>query len=970
MSELVYPPIASIILAILAIFLFSHRQLLSIGPAGNIGRHHYLLDDDDMETIAARKYEFSAGMTCREIGEEISRKYRDKTLIAKFLGAKSLKRLIDCNLLEFDTSLYDWGDSDLGASDLGAGDPGTNYIGINHIGASDIGAADKRVAVHGGAAHYNSVAFLHEFADWSALNLDHPDVFTRLSSLIEIDQMTTQALKSLPIPFLVKKIQKLRLIVKLPMKLMLTEIITTLERTAMTAEIPLEYLNFWKLFNLADCAQLDSPDRILLMRYFSLIGGKLIGDDFLAWLVKSEVFLVAFLVDLQDYNLNIVNGHFIGRQDEFYTWLEKYSEVESIVNHFIKSRLVLKQDFIKLFPISKVLRVSLVEASIGKIASKRSNLAKILMEPKPVDRNAGNYEMEFGAGGSQKPETTNFSKILGKLYNPASIFPGKERNFREFLREIGMKIESPFLLLELLKYYSSDEEEILHFIKACHEPSTAARETVDAESSAGSLDSSSAAGSCSSASTAGPAAVYDELGYVVEWVKLAFKLESPRIANFFINHYGRLLSADLPDIVLQAKSEGILHDPHKFYWHPDTGMETKAALMKRTSAAQKMENGLVIDFVDFDEEIQLLTSEEALNSEIESGRMKRENNRKIRRVLKESFAYFLDRWESLKSYKVSIIFKEMDGQDTGGLSRHFVTSILNLLLDEELGLFHRLPGTNFVVPRTLLDANVMGFVGVLHGQCLKLGIKAPWLMDLSLAKLPIKLKDLIKEISDESGGIPFFEDILVHVNEKYKIFEDRFDFSHLAVSSGALDGEIESVASKIEFAYWEAGIAAYTDNLLQSLDPKILKPHRRSVILGDIAEILKSFEFDEKTADRFLDCFEIENENTVDKFTLFKVKEAIKLALSLSPMRKSELIPKILKFVTGSSAVIGGGARGGSTLFFINILQIHDPKLKRLPRSSTCSKTIHWTVEGRESVAEMKDKFLMAVLGSQGFDLI
>ena len=895
MSEVVYPPIASIFIAILAILVILSRRCLHLDSQSLLNGNWlgYDLTGESEEPLIDIKVEFGPELNCDQIGGNIESIYGDRstdTLIkfAKNFGANGLKRLLECNFL----ALEDTDTHDLSGT---------------------------------------LVAFLNEFTDWSALLQIDSDLFERLSLIVEIDQMTTWALKSFPTPQLVQKIKKLsvegKTVVKLPMNTILNDIITVLirSRSRNVEPVPSAYTNFWKLFKAANFAQLNPPDQVGLMKYLSFLGPKLSGEDFVLWLLKSETFMLAKLYELQTFSKNIVYDQ---NSVNYFVWMEKYAVGEAIVNHFVNGRDKVNRK-LGMFPIHNDLRESLIEAAIGRNGLKRPALTQILLEPKPVDHNSRlPEEIEL--------EKSNFATELMKVYDTNILFTPK-LSFKEFLSSLNMDIKDPLLILELLRCYSCDEEEIMTILEACHG---------EAEGH-------------TSATTLNYNSLYSEQIQVTSWLSTAFKLNSPRIANFFIARYNQLMSLDLPEIIRKSKDDGALTDPMKFFLYPGTGMEMKAGLLRRATASTKFHRVFRAEFVDFEEGIQLLTAEEALKPELPSGKAKKENNQKIRSLLKQSVEFFLSNWDNLKVYRIHVAFLEMAGQDTGGLARHYVTLILKLLVDEELGLFHRLPDTNSVVPRTLLDANVMGFVGMLHGQCLKLGIKAPWLLEMDHKKQPIKLSDLITEISMDTSMFPSLEDILIYTNEKYKMFEDRFDFSHLSL----LERKFESdFADNIEWAYWHAGIEAYKDNLLGSLDPKLLT--HEDLILNETFEILKPFEFDESNKSVFMECFRIENEESVDGMVVLRVKEAIKSSLTC------DFIPKILKFATGSSVLpIGFNIENHPSLFSINIRTVHDPKQKRLPQASTCTRTIFWTIERRESVEEVKEKFMEAVNGSKGFEL-
>ena len=899
MSEVVYPPIASIFIAILAILVILSRQCLQLHSQSLLNGNWlgYDLTGESEEPLIDIKVEFGPELNCNQIGGNIESIYGDRsadTLIkfGKNFGAYGLKRLLECNFLTLED---------------------TDTHGLS------------------GAL----IAFLNEFADWSALLQIDSDLFERLSSIVEVDQMTTWALKSFPTPQLVQKIKKLsvegKMVVKLPMNTILNDIITALirsrSRNVVDVEpVPSAYMNFWKLFNAANFAQLNPPDQVGLMKYLSFLGPKLSGEDFVLWSLKSETFMLAKLYELQAFSKNIVYVYY---SDNYFVWMEKYAVGEAIVNHFVNGRDKVNRKF-GMFPIHNDLREALIEAAIGRNGLKRSALTQILLEPKPVDRNSRLPE-------DIELEKSNFATELMKVYDTNSLFTPK-LSFKEFLNSLNVDINDPLLTLELLRCYSCDEEEIMSIFEACHDVTE---------------------GHPSGTTPNNKAPLYSEQIQVASWLSTAFKLNSPRIANFFITRYNQMMSLDLPEIVRKSKDNGAVTDPLKFFLYPGTGMEMKAALLRRSTASTKFHRVLRAEFVDFEERIQLLTAEEALNPELPSGKAKKENNQRIRSLLKQSVEFFLNNWENLKVYRIHVAFLEMAGQDTGGLARHYVTLILKLLVDEDLGLFHRLPDTNSVVPRTLLDANVMGFIGMLHGQCLKLGIKAPWLLEMDHRKQPIKLSDLITEISRDTSMFPSLEDILIYANEKYKMFEDRFDFSHLSLLQRKFESDF---ADNIERAYWHAGIEAYKDNLFGSLDPK-LHAHG-NLILNDILEILKPFEFDEINKSVFMECFRIENEESVDGMIVLRVREAIKLSLT------SDFIPKILKFATGSSVLpIGFNIDNHPSLFSINIRTIHDPKQKRMPQASTCTRTIFWTIERREGVEEVKKKFMEAVNGSKGFDL-
>lgn len=879
MDPTVAPPISSIFIAILALLLilrrfllpnFSDEEILML-PQGFFGDSLYF----DAEPLSRTdKITIEAGLTCEQVLKFIksrSKSREDDFLIkmAKDLSAESVKVLLDCQALNSqDTDTFD--------------------------------------------------NFFHEFADWTALKSTYPNIYNYITTYfpMELSKMSTWALKSFPVEDLLSKLTDLQdetLLCKLSIKKLLNHLIETVS----------ENFDYWKLFTEACFELLPSVERCLVMKFLALIpkNVEIPREDLLLLMVRCENFLLIQLDSLKFFDDPNYGG--LDNDDK----IHKFGRIESFLDYFTEAIKAIHshQDNLRV-PVSCKLREALKQVSIHNCNSSgntfihgRSNNSNLLIKSictiRPHDPMANLFD--------PAKETKPIKDALLTIFTIEHLFQfPSQSSFAELIE--SFQVTSSFHILEVLRSFSSDIDEILQVSQSVQYTET-------------------------EAFSAFP---------ILEWLKKAFELDSPELLNFYLETYKNAIKLNLEKV--KGLIAAVNFDSLKFYLNSESSL-FKMILLQPKSFPMDRKEALIVDFVDSHERFELLTGAEVIGEGEEAGEsasVKLTNNKKLREFMEEAFRFYLRNPNTLNHRRMVVRFREMKGQDTGGLSRHFLSVCLVLLAEEQFGFFHR-SREGKLVPRTLLDANILGFLGMLHGQCLKLELKAPWMIDFNIDNLPIKLCDLITQIAEpdqtsDSLLVPTCHDLLMYVNEEYKLFQDRFDLSPLKLVKRADTNYFDSLRG-LEATYWQAGFQAYKSNLLAGLDVSIVKGLGSDVALDAVWEMLRPLHSSEIGVEEFMACFRGPCE---------KIKSAIQAALQSDP---STLIPLTLKFITGSPEIPPGGL--GYLELFLKSIPVQQWSDRRLPQASTCSKTLTWTINCRETVEELAERFLMAISESKGFEL-
>ena len=816
------PPITSILLAVLSFFLLFHKRLTSV--------KEFLEISSESEI----KLNFGVALECEEI-REIIKEFdgpEEFLKLAKNISADSFKKLIECEILKIEK--------------------------------------DKK--------------FFNEFCDWENFNLKYPKEFEEFEEILRIEDMTTFSLESLPVQFIVKKVDKFdELIEKLPMKKILNNLI--------------EESNFqiWKSFNENVFNQLETDEQTILIKYLSNVP-VIVEEDLLLLLLRTENFLISSLMTLKGFN-----------QSE-YEWIDRFHHVERILEKFLLIRRKLNQQ--KATKFSNFLISKKLKDALKNIVLKidTSILGNVLLIPKPFDPNL--YPPD------EHQKTTTATTLLN-FYKTEKLFESFEFNEFKFVKD-------PFILLEILKSFSDDPVLILQILESVH--------VFDL--------------------------IYTEPFYVCEWIRKALELGSPAVLNFIYVNYKKIVKGEIKRVIEKAKKEEIVKNVLRFFDGYEIEDELKFLLL--LPSKRLMDTQLHLDFI-----ADMTSHENGAANTVElhnintvsidnSLRLEYSADLKMKReFVEEAYRFYLKEQRRLGQQRLNVKFRMMNGQDTGGLGRQFLMIIFGILVEEELGLFHIV--NERVIPRTLLDANVLGFLGMLHGQALKLSLKVPWLIDFNYENQPIKLCDLIKELerNSEGGLVPTCHDIILHLNHVYKLFHDKFDLSDV-IAATRIDSEYLKVLETLERSFWQAGHEAYKSNLLSSIDREL----RDHVHVNQIIEMIKPLKSSEIDSNEFLKCFHFTGE------AKNLIKRIVTRVISANPQ---EMIPATLKFVSGSIELPPAGL--ASLHLIVNTVVTENYYKRRLPQASTCHKIINWTIFDDESEEELVERFKTALKETQGFEL-
>lgn len=854
-TELEYPPIFSMVLAILSLLLLFQNQLKT-SPSYLNGRiYKEIRTGGDVVDLS-----FVANCECDKIRELIEELFEDEKefmyKLTKENFIDSFKKLIECKILDI--------------------------------------KKDKK--------------FFNQFSDWENFNLKHPELFEEIGSLLKFEEMTTSSLESLPVYFILKRIETFDgFINKLPMKKILNYLI----------ENP-QWGDVWKLFNEEVFNELSPEERKLLMKYLSKLYPN-DEEDLILLLVRTENYLIYSLISLKGGKLWNEN------EDD---WIERFVHVESIADEYLKIRRTSNlrkdiSDFTRFYinsPISNKLKDAIKSLFIKKATvGVTSILSNSLLIPKPYDPNILIDERRL---------TENLSIRLLNFYKIRNLIQLERFPFENF-------IQSSIILLEFLRSFSDDSISILKFLHSVHVFDLVYTETHKSS--------------------------------VCQWIRKALEIGSPEILNFIYFKYKNLIKSEMAGIFKIAKKEEIIKDICNFFANSEMEIELKFLLLLPLLFGS-FETVLYLDFIDLDHEMKIRVSNGNESIRV-NGRVKgdfesemfNESSLKLLKLsinfLDEAFGFYLKERKGLNQRRLNIKFRRMNGQDTGGLSRHFLMTIFRILIDEKIGLFHIL--NDKVIPRTLLDPNVLGFIGMLHGQALKSSLKVPWLVDFDYKNQPIKLCDLIKEFERNSEGnlVPTCDDILNYVNRGYRLFHDKFDFSEIPTLT-SIDSEYLNILEVVEQEFWQAGEEAYKTNLLSAVDREIVAHVDNQLIYDQILSVLKPLKSSEIDSNEFLKCFTFNGE------AKDLIKTVFEAAIKADPR---EMIPATLKFVSGSNELPPAGLP--SLNLVVNTFVTENYFERRLPQASTCQKIINWTIFWEENENDLVERFNTAIKDTKGFEL-
>jgi hypothetical protein len=839
-TEIEFPPIMSIILTILTLILLLKHELKRFQVYEATKRIGYGYDE-----FIHINLNWKCDKIRKLMGEQFTPDFMYK--LSKENLVDSLKKLIDCKILDFEK--------------------------------------DKK--------------YFNQFSEWENFNLKHPETFLELGNLMKFEEMTSAALESLPVDFILDKIEKKfdgSLMKKLPIKKILNYLITNES-----------YLNIWKLFDEQVFNEISPDERYLLMRYLNYISNSNLltdGENLLILLIRTENFLISSLISLKEGKL--------WNEDED-DWIERFSHVETILIEYLRVRrkLIARKDISDMMksliysPISYKMKDAIKDVLIKKATvgvTITSILSNVLLMPKPIDPNIQFFD----------PPIRNLSIHLLKFYKVGNIIQNRNNGNNE----IEDFIKDPLVLLEFLRSYSDDPSYILNVLKSVHPFDL----------------------------------LKTEKFLICEWIKKSLELGSPQLLTFIYSNYKKLVKSEIATIFKEAKKEEMIKSSWMIFVDSEVEIELKFLLILPLGTFETI---LYLDFIDHSE-----------NDADNIGYLDYMDSASFNRVttknsdlkfLDETYQFYLKESKGLQQNRLNIKFNGMSGQDTGGLCRHFLMIIFRILINEKFGLFHIL-NSGKVIPRTLLDSNILGFVGMLHGQALKSSLKVPWLIDFDYKNQPIKLCDLIEEFgrNSEDDLVPTLDDILNYLNDKYRLFHDRFDFSEIA-SLVTIDSDYLNGLVVIEQEFWKAGEEAYKWNLVSLVDREIVNNVDQGIVYEEILEMLKPIKSSEIDSNEFLNCFTFTGE------AKDLIKRVFEEAIKADPQ---EMIPATLKFVSGSIELPPAGL--ASLNLVVNTFVSDE---RRLPQTSTCHKIINWTISSEESENELVERFKIAIKDTKGFEL-
>lgn len=322
-----------------------------------------------------------------------------------------------------------------------------------------------------------------------------------------------------------------------------------------------------------------------------------------------------------------------------------------------------------------------------------------------------------------------------------------------------------------------------------------------------------------------------------------------------------------------------------------------------------------------------------------------------RKVLGESLLFYQKEYLPLQQGRLIVKFKDMLGQDTGGIARHFLMIMFRILIDESFGIFHVGREGQLVSPKTLLDTNILGFVGMLHGQALKLNLKVPWLIDFDIKNQPIRICQIIQEMERNSreGLVPSCRDIIIY------LINGKLDLSFIP-ETVKITSEYLKVLETLERTFWQAGEDAYRSNLLAAIDRELL---HCPVVFDEILNLIRPLKSSEIDANEFMKCFHFSGE----------AKELIERVVGRVILSDpAEMIPATLKFISGSNELPPAGL--GSLNLVMKTFITDNRMERRLPQASTCHTIVNWHISRDESEYELIERFKMALKETQGFELV
>lgn len=561
-TELEAPYIPSLVLAILAILLFFQNQF----------KRFQVYSIKEISSV----HRLDLNLECDEIREIIEEQYPTDFMhkLPKETLTDTMKKLIECKILGYEK--------------------------------------DKKI--------------FNQFCGWENFYIKYPESFEEIGNFLIFEEMTTDALESLPVTFIIKKLKTFEgggLINKLPIK----KILKYLIKNGIDSDI-------WKLFNEQIFFEISSEERNLFMKYLYVISGIITtkddDDDVILLLIRSENFLISSLITLSE-------GMLWNEYED--DWIERFCHVENILEKHLAIRKILRKrkdiSDIKRSLIDSPISYQLKDAIINVLIKKEivgvtttSILSNVLLMTKPVDPNSQTYF---------DPSLEKYLSVpLTKFYKFENLFGFVGLSLEEF-------IEDPMVLLEFLRSFSADVEYILSVLDSVH--------VFDL--------------------------VYNEKFPVCEWIRKSLELGSPKLLKKFYSYYKHLVKSEMAQIFREAKKREMIKNIWKFFVNEEMDIELKFLLLLPVGIYETI---LYLDFIDMsvDENVQIVgivddNRDRSYNTDNYKTNNYNNNNNNILnhcdlvKYLDESYKFYLKESKGLHQKRLNIKFNEMNGQDMGGL---------------------------------------------------------------------------------------------------------------------------------------------------------------------------------------------------------------------------------------------------------------------------------------------------------------
>jgi hypothetical protein len=786
---------------------------------------------------------------------------------------------------------------------------------------------------------------LAEFQDWQLLKNHCPAVFASALQTVDLNAMSSHALAEIPQTDLLAKLlqeheKRHRILPKLLNKLPLDRIVSNLNPDLIS--------QYWPIFDQFFFARLNNfrPQMSLLEFLLNYKDSCIKSDqDRLVWSMQIENILIMEISLLGSKKYTQIN--------DLFKRIDIYNTVEELINRILKSQKLVN------FPASNRFKMALQAVLVDPTDASCPLRAGLSLQ-RPIDENVDVY----GSTVDHEDFCTSLDNLVRVILPFAKInFEEEASPFPEIVSKYSLYGRS-HSFLEALKFFSNSETEVVFHFEAVH-----------------SIDQLSQPLSST----------------LMDWVLVALQMSSENalkllysIFKYYPTHTAQLISLINRFKHISKDLKGLFQAVISTEPSSSSSLAIQFALLiphlRLDFGEEQKKTILEVEFIDSAEALLLVLDgfelatihppspyshitqskqfKDFLLEHKASAASKLSHNQKIMRFLRSSFAFFHSHRETLKGTQLFVKFTEMPGTDNGGLARHFLSVLFKILLEKEFNLF-LVGGSDSVYPRVLLDARIMSFLGALHGQALKLGLKAPWIPNFDITSHPKRIKDIISELyktdeDDTPFEVPKIDSIISRLSPQ-NIFSQKAKrvFEKLPTTKITTDKELSEYFGKLEcleMTFWYRGMEEYRIALLSGLDPQIVSSNQDQVFQSSI-KLLQPVNSSEIEIEEFI------------KFLTFQgcardlAQRAFKGALEASSSQS--LIPELLRFATGTHEI----PPGGLSSLNLQVKTTFSNEPVRFPRASTCTNTVIWDVPRDRSIDDLSALLTQALFESRDFSL-